>query len=127
MAAARKAKPMDGGVRKPHRFRPGTVALREICKLQKSTELLIKKKPFVRLVREIEQGVGGTLYNLSGGWGFTPGTIDALQVATEDFTTELNEDVYSCAIHAKRVTVQPKDVKLAFKLRRDEEKMHCNI
>ena len=57
--AARKtasvSNPAAGGVKKPHRFRPGTVALREIRKFQKSTELLIRKLPFQRLVREIAQ------------------------------------------------------------------------
>ncbi|THU60034.1 hypothetical protein C4D60_Mb07t08370 [Musa balbisiana] len=53
--AARKSAPTTGGVKKPHRFRPGTVALREIRKYQKSTELLIRKLPFQRLVREIAQ------------------------------------------------------------------------
>ncbi|KAK8274162.1 hypothetical protein V6Z12_D10G055800 [Gossypium hirsutum] len=53
--AARKSAPATGGVKKPHRFRPGTVALREIRKYQKSTELLIRKLPFQRLVREIAQ------------------------------------------------------------------------
>ena len=62
-AGVHKAKLMGGVTRKPHRFRPGTIALREIHKLQQSTELLIKKKPFMSLVREIAQGVGGTVYN----------------------------------------------------------------
>ena len=53
--AARKSAPTAGGVKKPHRYRPGTVALREIRKYQKSTELLIRKLPFQRLVREIAQ------------------------------------------------------------------------
>lgn len=53
--AARKSAPTTGGVKKPHRFRPGTVALREIRKYQKITELLIRKLPFHRLVREIAQ------------------------------------------------------------------------
>ena len=53
--AARKSAPATGGVKKPHRYRPGTVALREIRKYQKSTELLIRKLPFQRLVREIAQ------------------------------------------------------------------------
>ena len=53
--AARKSAPTAGGVKKPHRYRPGTVALREIRKYQKSTELLIRKAPFQRLVREIAQ------------------------------------------------------------------------
>uniref|UniRef100_A0A3Q1BDQ0 Histone H3 n=1 Tax=Amphiprion ocellaris TaxID=80972 RepID=A0A3Q1BDQ0_AMPOC len=51
--AARKSAPATGGVKKPHRYRPGTVALREIRRYQKSTELLIRKLPFQRLVREI--------------------------------------------------------------------------
>ena len=103
-AAARKTKPAEGGIRKPHRFRPGTVALREIRKLQKSTELLIRKKPFVRLVREIAQDIGG-------GWRFKPKAIEALEVACEDYITEPNEDHNLCAIHAKRVMVTPKEMK----------------
>ena len=51
--AARKQAPSAGGVKKPHRYRPGTVALREIRRYQKGTELLIRKLPFQRLVREI--------------------------------------------------------------------------
>ena len=50
--AARRLAP-TGGVKKPHRYRPGTVCIREIRKYQKSTELLIRKLPFQRLVREI--------------------------------------------------------------------------
>ncbi len=53
--AARKTAPATGGVKKPHRYRPGTVALREIRKYQKSTDLLLRKLPFQRLVREIAQ------------------------------------------------------------------------
>ena len=53
--AARKSAPATGGVKKPHRYRPGTVALREIRRYQKSTELLMQKVPFQRLVREIAQ------------------------------------------------------------------------
>ena len=48
--AARKSHPSTGGVKKPHRYKPGTVALREIRRYQKSTELLIRKLPFQRLV-----------------------------------------------------------------------------
>ncbi|CAO3596055.1 unnamed protein product [Absidia cylindrospora] len=53
--AARKSAPTTGGVKKPHRYKPGTVALREIRRYQKSTELLIRKLPFQRLVRELAQ------------------------------------------------------------------------
>ena len=56
--AARKSAPTAGGVKKPHRYRPGTVALREIRKYQKSTELLVRKLPFQRLVREIANDFG---------------------------------------------------------------------
>ncbi|OWK59362.1 histone H3, embryonic [Lonchura striata] len=49
--AARKSAPATGGVKKPHRYRPGTVALREIRRYQKSTELLIRKLPFQRLLK----------------------------------------------------------------------------
>nr|XP_054327025.1 histone H3.3A-like [Pongo pygmaeus] len=85
-----KSAPSTGGVKKPHRYRPGTVALREIRHYQKSTELLIRKLPFQRLVREIAQ----------------------------DFKTDLRFqsaaiDTNLCAIHATRVTIMPKDIQLA--------------
>ncbi|XP_058297297.1 histone H3.3A-like [Hylobates moloch] len=88
--ATRKSAPSTGGVKKPHRYRPGTVALREIRHYQKSTELLIRKLPFQRLVREIAQ----------------------------DFKTDLRFqstaiDTNLCAIHATRVTIMPKDIQLA--------------
>ncbi|CAI0411574.1 unnamed protein product, partial [Linum tenue] len=100
--AARKSAPATGGVKKPHRFRPGTVALREIRKYQKSTELLFRKFPFHKLVREIAQ----------------------------DFKTDLRfqsnalvglfEDTNLCAIHARRVTIMPKDIQLARRIRGGE-------
>ncbi len=75
--AARKSAPATGGVKKPHRYRPGTVALREIRKYQKSTELLIRKLPFQRLVREIAQdfkvrpGEGGLMVQLGAAGAFS--------------------------------------------------------
>ncbi|XP_074253185.1 histone H3.3A-like [Saimiri boliviensis] len=92
--AARKSVPSTGGVKKPHRYRPGTVALREIRRYQKSTELLIRKLPFQCLVREIAQ----------------------------DFKTDLRFqraaiNTSLCAIHAKRVTITPKDIQLARRIR----------
>uniref|UniRef100_A0A8C7WTT1 Histone H3 n=1 Tax=Oryzias sinensis TaxID=183150 RepID=A0A8C7WTT1_9TELE len=65
--AARKSAPATGGVKKPHRYRPGTVALREIRRYQKSTELLIRKLPFQRLVREIAQDFKTDL-RFQSGW-----------------------------------------------------------
>lgn len=61
--AARKSAPSTGGVKKPHRYKPGTVALREIRRYQKSTELLIRKLPFQRLVREIAQDFKSGMYS----------------------------------------------------------------
>ena len=74
--AARKSAPATGGIKKPHRFRPGTVALREIRRYQKSTELLIRKLPFQRLVREIAQDFKTDLR-------FQSSAVLALQEASE--------------------------------------------
>ncbi|CAI5999901.1 unnamed protein product [Closterium sp. NIES-65] len=79
--AARKSAPATGGVKKPHRYRPGTVALREIRKYQKSTELLIRKLPFQRLVREIAQDFKTDLR-------FQSSAVMALQEAAEAYLVE---------------------------------------
>lgn len=97
--------------RKKTRYRPGTVALREIRKYQKSTELLIRKLPFSRLVREISNQVAPEPFRWTG-----EGLL-ALQEATEDFMVHLFEDCNLCAIHAKRVTIMPKDLQLARRIR----------
>ncbi len=97
-----------GGVKKPHRFRPGTVALREIRKYQKSTELLMRKAPYQRLVREVAQS-----YCSDEGIRFTKGAMEALQVGTESYLVELFADANLLAIHGKRVTIMPKDIQLA--------------
>ncbi|XP_062408030.1 uncharacterized protein LOC134099258 [Sardina pilchardus] len=108
--AARKSAPSTGGVKKPHRYRPGTVALREIRRYQKSTELLIRKLPFQRLVREIAQDFKTDLR-------FQSAAIGALQEASEAYLVGLFEDTNLCAIHAKRVTIMPKDIQLARRIR----------
>ncbi|EER91869.1 hypothetical protein BDA96_01G308800 [Sorghum bicolor] len=108
-AAARKT-PMTGGVKKPRRYRPGTVALREIRKYQKGAELLIRKMPFQRVVREIAQLHKSDLR-------FQSHAILALQEAAEAYLVGLFEDTNLCAIHAKRVTIMPKDVHLATRIR----------
>ncbi|KAK0468371.1 histone-like type 2 [Desarmillaria tabescens] len=108
--AARKTSAPTGGVKKPHRYRPGTVALREIRKYQKSTDLLIRKLPFQRLVREISQDYKTDLR-------FQSSAILALQEASEAYLVSLFEDTNLAAIHAKRVTIQPKDLALARRLR----------
>ena len=124
-----------GGVKKAHRYRPGTVALREIRRYQKSTELLIRKLPFQRVVREIAEDYKSNLR-------FQSSAVMALQEAAEAFLVGLFEDANLCTIHgiynfckllfcqinlfqlyfnvinsAKRVTVMPKDIQLARRIR----------
>ena len=102
------------GGKKPHRYRPGTVALREIRRYQKSTELLIRKLPFQCLVREITQDFKTELR-------FQSSAIMALQEASEYYLVGLFEDTNLCAIHAKRVTIMPKDIQLARRIRGERQ------
>ena len=105
MNGRKMALPVTGHVRKPRRFRPGTVALREIRKFQKSTELLIRKLPFQRLVKEVAQHIDPTIR-------FQSTAILALQEASESFLIRMFEDINVCAIHGGRVTIQVKDIRL---------------
>ncbi|XP_065224106.1 uncharacterized protein LOC135848206 [Planococcus citri] len=105
-----KITPANGRIKKPYRYRPGTVALREIRRYQRSTELLIRKLPFQRLVREIAQDYKHELR-------FQCAAISALQEACEAYLIGLFEDTNLCAIHAKRVTIMPKDLQLARRIR----------
>jgi histone H3/H4 len=107
---ARKSAPATGGIKKPHRFRPGTVALREIRRYQKSTELLLRKLPFQRLVREVAMDFRSELR-------FQSHALLALQEASEVYLISVFEDANLCAIHAKRVTIFPKDMQLARRIR----------
>ncbi len=102
---------------KPRRYRPGTVALRNIRKYQKSTELLIKKLPFQRLVREIAQ-------EFRPDYRFQSAAVLALQEASEAMLVGLFEDANLCAIHAKRVTVMPKDMALARRIKGERVLRH---
>jgi len=110
--AARKSAPATGGVKKPHRYRPGTVALREIRRYQKSTDLLVRKQPFQRLVREAAHFHKIDLR-------FQNAAVMALQEASEAYLVGLFEDTNLCAIHAKRSTIMPKDMQLARRIRGD--------
>ena len=106
--------------RKVRRYRPGTVALREIRQYQKSTNLLIRKLPFQRLIREIAQNI--ILHNprfssFTNEIRIQSSALEALQGAAEDYLVNLFEDTNLAAIHAKRVTIQPKDMQLARRLR----------
>ena len=104
--ATRNLVTISGGIKRPHRYRPGTVALREIRKYQKTTALLIHKHPFQRIVREIAQVLRPDLR-------FQSAAVMALQEASEAYLVQLFEDANLCAIHAKRVTIMPKDMQLS--------------
>ena len=97
---------MQGRLVKPHRYRAGTVALKDIQHFQKSTALLIRKLPFQRLVREITQDFKTDLR-------FQSAAILCLQEAAEAYLVGLFEDTNLCTIHAKRVTIMPRDIQLA--------------
>jgi len=106
----------QGGIKKPHRYRPGTVALREIRRYQKSTDLLIAKLPFARYFKEVVGGIK------PASWGtvtprVTGSALAATQEAYEAYQVGLFEDTNLCAIHAKRVTIMKKDVQLARRIR----------
>lgn len=96
--------------KKPRRYRPGTAALREIRRFQRSTELLIRKLPFQRLVREI---TGDFKRDLR----FKGVALSAMQEASEAYLVGLFEDANFCTMHAKRVTIKPKDIQLARRIR----------
>ena len=121
-AAARLAKKdgqkaPKGGVKKHYRYRPGTVALKQIRQYQKSTELLIRKLPFQRLVREIACDRDLITSPLCGKVRFQSAAIMALQEASEAYLVGLFEDSNLCAIHAKRSTIMLKDIQLARRIR----------
>ena len=97
----------------PYRYRPGTVALRQIRKYQKSTDLLIQKLPFRRLVRELAVDIDNQKR-------FQESALRAIQEAAEAYIVSLLEEANLCAIHAKRITIQPKDLQLAKRLRGQE-------
>jgi histone H3/H4 len=106
-------------VKKKHRFRPGTKALREIRRFQRTTDLFIRKLPFARLVRQITtnyQSAGTDLRWAGGG-------LHALQEAAEAYLVHLYEDANLCAIHAKRVTIFVKDIQLARRIRGHSESL----
>ena len=112
-----------GGIKKPHRYRSGLLALREIRRYQQSTKSLIRKTPFNKLIKEISQE-----YRICPEGPGTPSiqvcfqltALAALQEAAENYLVGLFEDMNLLAIHAKRVTVMPCDIRLALRIRGDE-------
>ena len=105
-----RKKVSTGGVKKPHCYRPGTVALQEIQKYQRSTDLLCRKLSVARLIREITQ-------DFKIGLCFQATALLAIQEAMEAWLVRLMEDMNLCAIHAKRVTIGPKDLSLVCRIR----------
>ena len=101
---------LEGRLVRAKKFRPGIAALKEIRHFQKGTALLIRKLPFQRLVREIAQDFKTDLR-------FQQAAIQALQEASEAYLVGLFEDTNLCAIHAKRVTIMPRDIQLARRIR----------
>lgn len=103
--------PLSGGVKKPHRFRPGTVALREIRKYQKGTDMLIPKAPFSRLVREIILS--------HRDYRITRGALFCLQQAAEDYLVKVLGNSYYLTFHGKRCTLMARDISLYRRLTED--------
>ena len=118
-----KRKSTTGGIKKPHRYHPELLALHEIRRYQQSTESLIKRTPFNKLIKEISQE-----YRICPEGSGTPSVqvrfqsmaLAALQEAAENFLVGLFEDVNLLAVHAKRVTVMPHDIQLALRIRGDQ-------
>ena len=110
----KKTAPADGGIKekKMRKFRPGTVTLREIKRYQKSTDLLLPRAPFQRLVRSICHEIDHDLR-------FQAQALIALQESSEAYITGLFEDANLCCIHAKRVTMMKQDMELARRIRGD--------
>ncbi|BGP55170.1 hypothetical protein JCM8202_002048 [Rhodotorula sphaerocarpa] len=115
----RPGQPAQPAQRKPHRFRPGTVALREIRYFQKSTDLLLRRLPFARLVREIAMEFFEDEDGNSAGLRWQSSALLALQEATEAYLVHLFEDSNLCALHAKRVTIMQRDMQLVRRIRGD--------
>ncbi|CAG2121876.1 unnamed protein product, partial [Medioppia subpectinata] len=95
---------------KKYRHRPGTIALKEIRRFQRTTELLIPRLPFQRLVREIAAEFKDELL-------FQSAAISALHESAEAYLVGLFEDANLCAIHSRRVTVMPRDIQLSRRIR----------
>ena len=109
-ATAKASQSTSQNQKKVHRFRPGTVALRDIRRYQRGTDLLLRKLPFQRIVREIAMtGKDGLRFQASA--------VLAMQEATEAHLVNLFADTCLCAIHGRRVTIMPKDIQLARRLR----------
>lgn len=118
--AKKKTAPAEGGVKVQRRFKPGTVALREIKRYQRGTNLLLLKAPFQRFVRAICEGIDAQLR-------FQSQALLAVQEAAEMYLIGLFEDSNLCAVHANRVTVMKKDMELARRIRGERFQDHRDL
>lgn len=109
-SAKKAASDAAGAAKRAHRWRPGTVAVREVRKYQKSVEPLIRHAPFARLVRELAT-------SQKEGLRFQKSAVLAIQEATEAYMVSLLSDTNQCAAHAGRVTIMSRDMRLALRLR----------
>ncbi|KAL7524343.1 hypothetical protein ACHAXR_000540 [Thalassiosira sp. AJA248-18] len=128
-AAQRKKAIPAAGVKKPHRYRPGTVALREIRRYQKSTNPLLSKLGFSRVVRDVLNSSETNLDKTAGNSSDKPTRVTstmlmATQEAAESYLTEYMQDANLAALHAKRVTIKPTDMKLVKKIRAGKHNMN---
>ena len=112
----RKSKGKEGA--KKHRAKPGTAALRSIRYYQKESQcLLIPQAAWSRLVREISQDFTG--FDGKNQLNFTKGSLELFQFAAESYLVGIYEDANLCAIHSGRVTIMPKDLQLARRIRNE--------
>lgn len=108
----------SGKVIQKKKYKRGTLALREIRRLQKSTELLIPKASFSRIIRSVADFLGKREFK------WQSAALGALQEALEYYVVRLLEDSNVCAIHAKRVTIMNRDLNLALRIRKDDVNFH---
>jgi histone H3/H4 len=102
------------GVKRKHRFRSGTVALRDIRKAQASGDLLLARAPFRRVVREVAAELRGMNDDLR----FQEDAMDALQEALEQYTIDLFQVTNKLAIHSGRPSILLRDFQLAVDIRK---------
>ena len=112
--AAQRSAPALGGVKKPHHYCPGTVALCKICRYQKSTV------PCKEVLQDLNKPGSYPRFNATR---FQATSLLAFQESVEAFSVGMFEDINLCAIHARRVTIMPKDMQLALRIRGESHLM----
>jgi len=113
---ARRNAPIGTEIKRGRRFRPGTVALREIRRMQNTTTLLMLKRPFLRVLRDVLANMADKEARF-GGIKFQSIAVCAMHEASEAYLISLFEETNLCAIHARRITIMSKDMQLARRIR----------